>query len=48
VILLMDKNSTRRATIGDCQASDVVTKPVIVDNLANLINKQMAWNQSNP
>ena len=48
VILLLDKNSTHRASIGDCRADDVTVKPVEADNLANLINKQMAWNQSNP
>jgi DNA-binding response OmpR family regulator len=48
VILLMDKNSTHRANIGDCQPDDVMTKPVEADILANLINKQMAWHQSNP
>jgi DNA-binding response OmpR family regulator len=48
VILLVDKNSTRRAQVGDCQVEDVVAKPVGVDNLANLINKQMAWHKSNP
>jgi len=48
VILLLDKNSTHRASIGDCRADHTVTKPVEVDNLANLIAKQMAWHQSNP
>lgn len=48
VILLLNKNSTHRDIIGDCRADDVVTKPAEVDNLANLIAKQMAWHQSNP
>lgn len=48
VVLLLDRNSTHRATIGDCQADDVVTKPVEADNLANLVAKHMAWHQSNP
>jgi CheY-like chemotaxis protein len=57
VILLLDSQSTHRATLnshsthnaGECQADDVVTKPVReVDNLVNLIQKQMAWHQSNP
>jgi DNA-binding response OmpR family regulator len=48
VILLLDRNSTHRAQIGDCKADDVLTKPVEADNLANLINKQMAWHKSNP
>ena len=48
VILLLDKNTTLRAGIGDCGVDDVVTKPANGSNLANLINKQMAWHQSNP
>jgi hypothetical protein len=48
VILLLDKNSTHRASIGDCRADDVTVKPVEADILANLINKQMAWHKSNP
>lgn len=48
VILLLDTNSTHRGTIGDCKADDVLTKPAEVDNLANLIAKQMAWHGSNP
>jgi DNA-binding response OmpR family regulator len=48
VVLLLNRNSTHRATVGDCQADDVVTKPVEADNLANLVAKHMAWHQSNP
>jgi DNA-binding response OmpR family regulator len=48
VILLLNRNSTHRAVVGDCRADDVVTKPVEVDILANLIAKQMAWHKSNP
>ena len=49
VTLLLANNSTHRAQIGDCRADDVVTKPVKeVDNVANLINKQMSWHKSNP
>lgn len=49
VILLLPGNSTHRATIGDCRADDVVTKPVkVIDNIANLINKQMSLHKSNP
>ncbi|HZH38250.1 MAG TPA: response regulator [Flavisolibacter sp.] len=47
-ILLLDKNSTHRASIGECRVEDTVTKPVEVENLANLIAKQMAWHKSNP
>jgi DNA-binding response OmpR family regulator len=48
VILLLDRNSTHRAQVGDCPVDDVVTKPAEVDNLANLITKQMTWHKSNP
>lgn len=48
VILLLDKNSTHRAQVGNCPADDVVIKPAEVDNLANLIAKQMAWHKSQP
>ncbi|HEV7331622.1 MAG TPA: hypothetical protein VGN63_11330 [Flavisolibacter sp.] len=49
VILLLPGNSTHRATIGDCRADDVVTKPAKeIDNVANLINKQMSLHKSNP
>ncbi len=48
VILLLDRNSTHRANIGDCRADDVMTKPAEADILANLIAKQMAWHKSNP
>ena len=49
VLLLLNGNSTHRASIGDCRADDVISKPVQnVDNVANLINKQMALHKSNP
>ena len=48
VLLLLNKRSTHRATIGDCKADDVITKPVEADSLANLLRTQMAWHQSNP
>lgn len=39
VIFLMDPHSTRRARYGDCEADDVVTKPVDKDLLLNLLEK---------
>lgn len=48
VILLLDRNSTHRANIGDCRADDVMMKPAETDILSNLIAKQMAWHKSNP
>jgi two-component system OmpR family response regulator len=39
VVLLMDTNSTTRAQIDECIPDDVVTKPVKIDNLANLLRK---------
>lgn len=49
VILLLDRSSTHRATIGDCRANDVLTKPIQeAGNIAALISKNMVWQQSNP
>ena len=39
VVFLMDRNSTRRSTYGDCEADDVLTKPVEKDLLLNLLEK---------
>lgn len=39
VIFLMEKNSTRRVGYSDCEADDVVTKPVEKDLLLNLLEK---------
>jgi DNA-binding response OmpR family regulator len=41
VILLLDKNSATRVHIGDCRPEDVFTKPFNVEDLANLISKQV-------
>lgn len=49
VLLLLSGNSTHRASIGDCRADDVVTKPAKeIDDVANLVNKQMSLHKSNP
>lgn len=41
VILLLEKNSATRVYIGDCRPEDVFTKPFNVEDLANLISKQV-------
>ena len=54
LLLLVDKNSTHRATLntqeaGSCQADDVISKPVrVVENVINLIEKHMVFHKSNP
>ena len=45
VLLLLDRNSTHRAQIGDCQADDVLTKPTEIGNLLTLLRKHIAINQ---
>lgn len=39
VIFLLDAHSTTRAQFSDCEADDVVTKPVKLENLVNLLDK---------
>ena len=39
VILLLDRSSTRRAQVGECDPEDTVTKPLEVNNLVNLVSK---------
>lgn len=46
VLLLLDPTSTHRDHIDQCRADDVVTKPVEMDNLLNLIHKHMSVHQS--
>jgi DNA-binding response OmpR family regulator len=41
VILLLDKNSATRVYIDECRPEDVFTKPFKVEDLANLISKQV-------
>jgi DNA-binding response OmpR family regulator len=41
VILLLEKNSATRVHIDDCRPEDVFTKPFNVEDLANLISKQV-------
>lgn len=42
VVLLLDSHSTARAVVGECEVEDVVTKPVKIDLLVNLLNKHSA------
>ena|SRR5437763_11555821 len=45
VMLLVASDSTHRDSIEDCTADDVVTKPVEVNNLLNLVMKHMTVHQ---
>jgi DNA-binding response OmpR family regulator len=45
VILLLDKHSTTRAQIGDCEVQDVITKPVNIANVVNLLAKHISVDQ---
>lgn len=45
VILLLNADSTTRAQIDECQVEDVITKPVNVANLANLLAKHISVHQ---
>jgi DNA-binding response OmpR family regulator len=47
LLFLIDKNSTTRAQISDCDPDDVVTKPVELNNLINLVDKHVAVTASN-
>lgn len=46
VLLLVEDQSTHRASIGECRADEVLIKPVKTDNLLNLIHKHMSIHQS--
>ena len=59
LLLLIDKNSSHRAGLNKastngavdatCEADDVISKPVrVVENVINLIEKQMVFYKSNP
>lgn len=45
LILLLDRSSTHRSQIGDCQADDVITKPAEAGNLLTLIKKHISLHQ---
>ena len=45
IILVLNKHSSRRAQIGDCQVEDVLVKPINTDNLVNLLAKHIAVDQ---
>ena len=40
-IMILDKNATTRARIDECEIEDVLTKPVNLRNLVNLISKHL-------
>ncbi len=40
-IMIVDKNATSRAHIDECEIEDVLTKPVNLKNLVNLISKHL-------
>jgi DNA-binding response OmpR family regulator len=42
VVLLLDSQSTTRALVDECEVEDVVTKPVKIELLVNLLNKHSA------
>lgn len=46
VIYLLDKHSTHRADLDDCQADDILTKPVEVSSLVHLVEKHIATHQA--
>ncbi|MDB5205755.1 MAG: hypothetical protein JWR72_830 [Flavisolibacter sp.] len=46
VLFVLDKNSTHRAELDDCEPDDVLTKPVEAGNLLNLIEKHISFYQS--
>ena len=45
VILLVDAHSSTRSQLGDCLVEDVVTKPVNLENLVNLVLKNVTFHQ---
>jgi DNA-binding response OmpR family regulator len=45
VILLLDKHSTTRSIVGDCHIEDVLTKPVNIKDLKNLLAKNISVHQ---
>ncbi|MCU7552436.1 response regulator [Chitinophagaceae bacterium LB-8] len=40
-IMIVEKNATARAQIDECEIEDVLTKPVNIRNLLNLISKHL-------
>lgn len=45
VILLLDRHSTTRSQIDECEVEDVITKPVEINNLVNLLAKHISVDQ---
>lgn len=46
VLLLLAPDSTHRAQIDECRTNDVLTKPVELNNLINLLHKHMSVHQT--
>jgi len=46
LLFLLDKNSTHRAQLDNCDPDDVLTKPVEAGNLVNLVEKHISLRQS--
>jgi DNA-binding response OmpR family regulator len=47
-LLLLDRTSTHRAQLGNCEPDDVLTKPAEAGNLVNLVEKHISLHQSSP
>jgi DNA-binding response OmpR family regulator len=45
VILLLNKNSTARSLVDECEVEDVITRPVNVKDLAGLLAKHISVDQ---
>ena len=45
VILVLNPQSSTRAQIADCRVEDVITKPVAIKDLANLLAKHVSVDQ---
>jgi DNA-binding response OmpR family regulator len=41
VILMVDKNSTARNNVDECVADEVITKPIKLENLINLVSTHL-------
>ncbi|ANE52368.1 response regulator [Flavisolibacter tropicus] len=46
VLLLVSHTSNARAVLDGCSADDVLTKPVKIEDLANLVSKHVALSQT--
>jgi DNA-binding response OmpR family regulator len=46
ILLLVNPHSNARAVLDGCRADDVLTKPVKIEDLANLVSKHIALSRS--